>query len=241
MQEGRRLGGDDRLQQGQRHLRQRAPLAASPRSCAGNGASTASRCPTGSARTARRRRSTPGSTSRCRDRPATAARSWSRPCARARCPRPTVRDLRRARAAPDREGRRLRRSRDPARARDRPAGAPGADPARRRGRAPCCSRTTASCRSIRRRCSKLALIGPNAATARIMGGGSAQLNPHYSVSPLEGIAAALGAGVTLGHEIGCTQLPPAAAAARADGGRVLRQPRAVRRGRPSRGAAPRAS
>jgi beta-glucosidase len=36
---------------------------------------------------------------------------------------------------------------------------------------------------------KIAVIGPNAAVAQIMGGGSAQLNPHYAVSPLEGIAA----------------------------------------------------
>jgi beta-glucosidase len=53
-------------------------------------------------------------------------------------------------------------------------------------------------------CGRLALIGPNAATARIMGGGSAQLNPHYSISPLEGIRAALGDAVTLGHEVGCS-------------------------------------
>ncbi|KAA9009353.1 beta-glucosidase family protein [Histidinibacterium aquaticum] len=39
---------------------------------------------------------------------------------------------------------------------------------------------------------RLAVIGPNARTARIMGGGSAQLNPHYSVSPWEGLAARLG-------------------------------------------------
>ncbi len=50
-------------------------------------------------------------------------------------------------------------------------------------------------------CGRLALIGPNAATARIMGGGSAQLNPHYSISPLEGIAAVVG---TNRHEPGCT-------------------------------------
>jgi beta-glucosidase len=53
-------------------------------------------------------------------------------------------------------------------------------------------------------CGRLALIGPNAATARIMGGGSAQLNPHYSVSPLAGIRAALGDAATPGHEVGCT-------------------------------------
>jgi beta-glucosidase len=51
---------------------------------------------------------------------------------------------------------------------------------------------------------RLAIIGPNARTARIMGGGSAQLNPHYSVSPFDGIAAAVGDRVSLGHEIGCT-------------------------------------
>ncbi|WP_423066385.1 beta-glucosidase family protein [Devosia sp. CN2-171] len=38
----------------------------------------------------------------------------------------------------------------------------------------------------------IAVIGPNARTAQIMGGGSAQLNPHYRVSPWDGLAAALG-------------------------------------------------
>lgn len=38
----------------------------------------------------------------------------------------------------------------------------------------------------------LAVIGPNARVAQIMGGGSAQLNPHYAVSPWDGLAAALG-------------------------------------------------
>jgi beta-glucosidase len=38
----------------------------------------------------------------------------------------------------------------------------------------------------------IAIIGPNAKTAQIMGGGSAQLNPHYRISPYEGLAAALG-------------------------------------------------
>lgn len=33
----------------------------------------------------------------------------------------------------------------------------------------------------------IAAIGPNAGTAQIMGGGSAQLNPHYAVSPVEGL------------------------------------------------------
>lgn len=50
---------------------------------------------------------------------------------------------------------------------------------------------------------KIAVIGPNAATAQIMGGGSAQVNAHYRISPLEGLAAALGDQVELGHEPGC--------------------------------------
>lgn len=39
---------------------------------------------------------------------------------------------------------------------------------------------------------KVAVIGPNAKTAQAMGGGSSQLNPHYVVSPWDGLAAALG-------------------------------------------------
>lgn len=38
---------------------------------------------------------------------------------------------------------------------------------------------------------KIAVIGPNARTAQIMGGGSAQLNPHYRVSPYDALRAAL--------------------------------------------------
>jgi len=48
---------------------------------------------------------------------------------------------------------------------------------------------------------KIAVIGPNAKTAQIMGGGSAQVNAHYSVSPFDGLAAH---GVELGYELGCT-------------------------------------
>lgn len=40
---------------------------------------------------------------------------------------------------------------------------------------------------------KIAVIGPNAKSAQIMGGGSAQLNPHYMVSPWDGLLAAVGA------------------------------------------------
>lgn len=50
---------------------------------------------------------------------------------------------------------------------------------------------------------KLAVIGPNAKTAQIMGGGSAQLNAHYRISPWEGLVAARGeAG--LSYAQGCT-------------------------------------
>ena len=50
---------------------------------------------------------------------------------------------------------------------------------------------------------KVAIIGPNAKTAQIMGGGSAQVNAHYRVSPYGGLRAQLG-GVELGYELGCT-------------------------------------
>ncbi|WP_238365366.1 beta-glucosidase [Mesobacterium pallidum] len=50
---------------------------------------------------------------------------------------------------------------------------------------------------------KLAVIGPNASVAQIMGGGSAQLNPHYRVSPWDGLAARLGPDA-LAHAQGCT-------------------------------------
>jgi beta-glucosidase len=39
---------------------------------------------------------------------------------------------------------------------------------------------------------RIAVIGPNARTARIMGGGSARINPHYRVSPWDGLQSALG-------------------------------------------------
>ncbi|MFO1142582.1 MAG: glycoside hydrolase family 3 C-terminal domain-containing protein [Amaricoccus sp.] len=50
---------------------------------------------------------------------------------------------------------------------------------------------------------RIAVIGPNAKVAQIMGGGSAQLNPHYRVSPWDGLAAALG-GDRLAFAQGCT-------------------------------------
>ncbi|MBK8084006.1 MAG: glycoside hydrolase family 3 C-terminal domain-containing protein [Devosia sp.] len=39
---------------------------------------------------------------------------------------------------------------------------------------------------------RIAVIGPNAKVAQIMGGGSAQLNPHHRVTPWDGLVAALG-------------------------------------------------
>jgi beta-glucosidase len=51
---------------------------------------------------------------------------------------------------------------------------------------------------------KIAVIGPNAKTAQIMGGGSAQLNAHYRVSPFDGIFAYLGEEIELAHEVGCS-------------------------------------
>ena len=48
---------------------------------------------------------------------------------------------------------------------------------------------------------RIAVIGPNASVAQIMGGGSAQLNPHYAVSPLEGLTAR---GLQITHAPGCT-------------------------------------
>lgn len=49
----------------------------------------------------------------------------------------------------------------------------------------------------------LAVIGPNAMRARIMGGGSAEVEPHYRITPLDALHAKLGDGVTIVHEQGC--------------------------------------
>ncbi len=50
----------------------------------------------------------------------------------------------------------------------------------------------------------VAVIGPNAARGRIMGGGSAMVNPVHQVHPLEALATRLAAhGVTVLHEQGC--------------------------------------
>ena len=49
----------------------------------------------------------------------------------------------------------------------------------------------------------IAVIGPNAKTAQIMGGGSAQLNPYYRVSPYDGLESLIGAE-HLRYQKGCT-------------------------------------
>jgi beta-glucosidase len=48
----------------------------------------------------------------------------------------------------------------------------------------------------------IAVIGPNANVAQIMGGGSAQLNPHYRVSPWQGILNARGGEAGVSYSIG---------------------------------------
>lgn len=49
---------------------------------------------------------------------------------------------------------------------------------------------------------KIAVIGPNAKVAQIMGGGSSQLNPHYRISPWEGLVEKVGGG-NLAYAAGC--------------------------------------
>jgi len=50
----------------------------------------------------------------------------------------------------------------------------------------------------------LAIIGPNAKVARIMGGGSSHVTPHYAVTPFDGIVNRVGDAVKVGFEVGCT-------------------------------------
>jgi beta-glucosidase len=49
----------------------------------------------------------------------------------------------------------------------------------------------------------LAIIGPNAKTAQIQGGGSAHVTPHYVVTPYDGIVNKVGASVQVGYAAGC--------------------------------------
>ncbi|MBL7165135.1 MAG: glycoside hydrolase family 3 C-terminal domain-containing protein [Dehalococcoidales bacterium] len=49
----------------------------------------------------------------------------------------------------------------------------------------------------------IAVIGPNATEARVVGAGSSQVTPRYTVTPLEGITRACGDSVEVVHEPGC--------------------------------------
>ncbi|MFF7475595.1 glycoside hydrolase family 3 C-terminal domain-containing protein [Streptomyces sp. NPDC008092] len=51
---------------------------------------------------------------------------------------------------------------------------------------------------------RVAVLGPNAAVARTLGGGSATVFPPYTVSPLTGLRAALGDSVEVTHGVGVT-------------------------------------
>jgi beta-glucosidase len=57
------------------------------------------------------------------------------------------------------------------------------------------------------RLGRVAVIGPNAAQARVQGGGSARVAPPYMVSPLQGLVAALGPGVEVLHAAGAFPSP----------------------------------
>ena len=59
---------------------------------------------------------------------------------------------------------------------------------------------------------RVAVLGPNAAVPRTLGGGSATVFPPYTLSPLEGLRDALGSAVQIDHAIGVgstDRLPPA--------------------------------
>ena len=58
---------------------------------------------------------------------------------------------------------------------------------------------------------RIAVIGPDADVHLVQGGGSAAVNPHYSVTVLDGLRAACGDAVEIVHERGCDAyriLPP---------------------------------
>jgi len=52
------------------------------------------------------------------------------------------------------------------------------------------------------RLGRVAVIGPNAAQARVQGGGSARVAPPYTVSPLQGLTATLGPAVEIEYAAG---------------------------------------
>jgi beta-glucosidase len=57
---------------------------------------------------------------------------------------------------------------------------------------------------LQRDLKSLAVIGPSAKVARIMGGGSAQVNAHYQVTPWDGIISKIGTDTTVEFEQGST-------------------------------------
>jgi len=57
------------------------------------------------------------------------------------------------------------------------------------------------------RLGRVAVIGPNAAQTRVQGGGSARVAPPYTVSPLQGLAAALGPNVEIVYAAGAFPSP----------------------------------
>jgi beta-glucosidase len=77
----------------------------------------------------------------------------------------------------------------------------------------------------------LAVIGPNAARAQIIGGGSATLEPHYRVTPLDALRSRLEGAVDITYEQGCDidrtvppmHLPMEEVFLDADGGEVFRR------------------
>lgn len=54
---------------------------------------------------------------------------------------------------------------------------------------------------------RVAVLGPNAATARVQGGGSATVQPRHTVGPLDGLRAALGDTVEVDHAPGVRTRP----------------------------------
>lgn len=56
---------------------------------------------------------------------------------------------------------------------------------------------------------RLAVFGPNAAAARIQGGGSAHVNPYRTVSPLDAIRERAGSAIQVDYRLGCkNQITP---------------------------------
>ena len=138
------------------------------------------------ARLHRRRRRAPGSTSRCPGRAASTAPRWPTPCARARSTRRCWTPRSAACSACSTASARSTTTRTrPERSEDRPehralareAAADSFVLLRNEGLLPL---DAGGLRS-------LAVIGPNADRAQVMGGGSAKLRAHYSVTPLEAL------------------------------------------------------